>query len=153
MSLRSRKWKGEVWDAEGKVVAEAEGKIKIPDLSEETYDDLRRAFSTTRPRQASAQGGDAHDRMQKHSARGMAFVKELKASIASGGGDAPAKSAAIQKDTTAKMALNTYVTSKAENAKTAAIKFKYSLRRRCRSSTTRCWIPIGYEEPRRATRR
>ena len=34
------KWKGELWDAEGKVQTEAEGKVKIPDLSEETYDDL-----------------------------------------------------------------------------------------------------------------
>ena len=34
------KWEGQLWDDSGKVVTEAKGHIKIPDLSEETYDDL-----------------------------------------------------------------------------------------------------------------
>ena len=34
------KWEGQLFDATGGVAAEAKGKIKVPDLSEETYDDL-----------------------------------------------------------------------------------------------------------------
>merc|ERR1719217_1817945 len=34
------KWEGQLWDENGKVATEAKGHVKIPDLSEETYDDL-----------------------------------------------------------------------------------------------------------------
>merc|ERR1719231_238471 len=34
------KWEGQLWDESGKTVAEAKGHVTIPDLSEETYDDL-----------------------------------------------------------------------------------------------------------------
>merc|ERR1719261_1562322 len=34
------KWEGQLFDDQGKTVVEATGSVKIPDLSEETYDDL-----------------------------------------------------------------------------------------------------------------
>ena len=34
------KWEGQLWDEAGKTTADAKGTIKVPDLSEETYDDL-----------------------------------------------------------------------------------------------------------------
>jgi activator of HSP90 ATPase len=123
------KWKGELWDADGKVVTEAGGMVKIPDLSEETYDDLEMTTVLDDETKAKLPLKEAMRTTGCKNIRlaCMSFVKELKASIASGEGQALAgKSAAIVKDATAKSALNTYVTSKAESSKVADIKFKYS---------------------------
>lgn len=123
------KWKGELWDADGKVVTEAGGMVKIPDLSEETYDDLEMTTVLDDETKAKLPLKEAMCTTGCKNIRlaCMSFVKELKASIASGEGQALAgKSAAIVKDATAKSALNTYVTSKAESSKVADIKFKYS---------------------------
>ena len=75
------KWEGQLWDADGKVKCEASGHVTIPDLSEETYDDLEMTVTLEeesnekRPLKESVRLKGAPLIRQAC----MAFVKELKA--------------------------------------------------------------------------
>merc|ERR1719502_678331 len=117
------KWEGQLWDAEGKVVAEGSGFIKIPDLSEETYDDLEMTVVLDDETKAKLPLKEA---MRKEGAKRireacMAFVKELKESINTG-----ADASLAAKKAPAERSNSTYVVSSKESAKTTAIKFKYA---------------------------
>merc|ERR1719478_1406939 len=77
------KWEGQLWDAEGKVIAEGAGHVKIPDLSEETYDDLEMTVVLDDEAKAKMPLKEAMRTTGAKRIREacMAFVKELKQSI------------------------------------------------------------------------
>merc|ERR1719502_2172753 len=80
------KWEGQLWDAEGKVSAEASGHVKIPDLSEETYDDLEMTVVLDDETKAKLPLKEAMRTAGAKRIREacMTFVKQLKESISSG---------------------------------------------------------------------
>merc|ERR1719310_270828 len=95
------KWEGQVWDEQGKVVAEGAGHIKIPDLSEETYDDLEMTVVCDDETKAKL---------------------PLKESIHTGAANANA----AKKAPPAERFNATYITGSKEATKTSSIKLKYS---------------------------
>ena len=120
-------WKGEVWDDSGAVVAEASGHVKIPDLSEETFDDLE--MTTVLDDEAKAKM-PLKEAMRTSGSKKIreaciTFVKQLKESIATGGAAELAKKSAAITPKEARVN-NTYVVSSAESTKVSDIKFKYS---------------------------
>lgn len=118
------KWEGQIWDAEGKLKAEAAGHIKIPDLSEETYDDLEMTIVLDDETKDKIPLKDA---MRTTGAKRIReacilFVKQLKESISTG-----TDTANVNKKPPPSARVNsTYVTSSAEASRTADLNFKYS---------------------------
>lgn len=117
------KWEGQLWDADGKVVTEAKGKIKIPDLSEETWDDLEMTVtcddetSAMKPlKEAMRLAGCKRVREEC-----MKFVKELRESVSAGRDTAMAK-----RPPPSQRVNSTYVTSGAESKATGVVTVKYS---------------------------
>jgi len=117
------KWSGELYDEEGKVATEAKGKIKIPDLSEETYDDLEMTVTcddetgAMRPlKEAMRTAGCKKIREQC-----LAWRKDLQDSVSAG---RDTKMAA--KKPAAERANSTYITSAAESKSTKALTIKYN---------------------------
>ena len=118
------KWEGQLWDESGSVIAEAKGKIKIPDLSEETYDDLEMTVTcddesnAMRPLKEAMRTKGCKSVRERY----ICWVKELRESVAAG----------TEKGLTAKQAPvearvnSTYVVSGTESSKTKNIKIKYS---------------------------
>jgi len=115
-------WKGELWDDAGKVAAEASGHIKIPDLSEETFDDLEMTVvcddETTAKRPLKEAMRTTGCKRVREAC--MSFVKQLKESISSGASTQNAKKPPTERFN------STYITSSDESGKTSTIKFKYS---------------------------
>lgn len=118
------KWEGQLWDDTGKVVTEAKGKIKIPDLSEETYDDLEMTVdceeetAAKRPlKEAMRTAGCKRVREQC-----MSFVKTLRESVNSGAD----KGLVAKKPPVDQRVNSTYVVSGNESKKTKQLKIKYS---------------------------
>lgn len=115
------KWEGQLFDATGGVAAEAKGKIKVPDLSEETYDDLEMTVicddetNEKRPLKevVRLKGGEA---VRKAC---IAFVKELKDDVMKGV-QAPQPKAAPRERFNAG-----YVSAASESSKTSKIKVTY----------------------------
>jgi len=115
------KWEGQLWDAEGKTKCEAKGKVKIPDLSEETYDDLEMTVTL------EEESNDKRALKEAVRVKGgplirqacIAFVKELKENVG------------LDKEMTAKRqppterVNNTYVVSSTEQKKTSQLKINY----------------------------
>jgi len=114
------KWEGQLLDAEGGTKLEAKGKVKIPDLSEETYDDLEMTVTVEDETDAKRplkemvrkQGGTA---IRKAC---MQFVKELKDNVGMGK-EMPVKKAPSERVN------NTYVVSSTEQKKTSDLKITY----------------------------
>ena len=105
------------------MVCEGSGHVKIPDLSEETYDDLEMTVMCDEETKAK---GPLKEAMRTAGAKRirevcMGFVKELKESISSG---ASAQNAA--KKAPAERFNAGYVTAAAENGKTSSLSIKYS---------------------------
>jgi len=115
-------WAGELWDAEGKVVAEAKGKIKIPDLSEETWDDLEMTVTCDDETSAMKPLKEAMRIAGCKRVREvcMAWVKELRESVSAGRDTAMAKKPAAERVN------STYVTSQAESKATKKLTVKYA---------------------------
>merc|ERR1719502_748710 len=116
---------GQLWDAEGKVVADGSGHVKIPDLSEETYDDLEMTIVLDDEKKNKMPLKEA---MRTTGAKRIReaciqFVKELKDSINTG---AAATNAAKAKAAPAARSNNTYVTSAAESSKMGTVKITYA---------------------------
>jgi len=117
------KWEGQLWDDSGKVVTEAKGHIKIPDLSEETYDDLEMTVicddetAAMKPLK-EAMRTTGCKRVREAS---MRFVKQLKDSINTGADKEHAKKAAP-----AQRSNNQYVVSSQEGGALSSIKIKYN---------------------------
>merc|ERR1719502_755513 len=116
---------GQLWDAEGKVVADGSGHVKIPDLSEETYDDLEMTVVLDDEKKNKMPLKEA---MRTTGAKRIreaciAFVKELKDSINTGAASA---NAAKSKPAPSSRSNSTYVTSAAESSKTSTIKINYT---------------------------
>lgn len=115
------KWEGQLFDAEGKTKVEAKGKVKIPDLSEETYDDLEMTVSLEEE--------SSEKRALKEAVRlkgaplirqaCMAFVKELKENVGM------SKEMTAKRPPPTERANNTYVVSSAEQTKTSEVKINY----------------------------
>lgn len=103
------------------MVAEGSGFVKIPDLSEETYDDLEMTVVCDEETKAKLPLKEA---MRKTGAKKireacLSFVKQLKESISSGA------DAALAKAQPKERANSSYVVSSKESTKTGAVKFKY----------------------------
>jgi len=118
------KWEGQLWDADGKVAAEASGHVKIPDLSEETYDDLEMSVVLDDESKAKLPLKEA---MRVAGAKRIReacilFVKQLKESISSGAD----KAMVNKKPAPADRSNSAYVTSAKEKTKTADLNFKYA---------------------------
>jgi len=118
------KWEGQLWDEAGKVVTEAKGKIKIPDLSEETFDDLEMTvtledeMNVNRPlKEAMRTTGCKRVREAC-----MTFVEKLRESVNSG----TDKGLVPKKPPIEKRVNNTYVVAGSESSKTKELKIKYS---------------------------
>jgi len=116
-------WEGQLWDENGKVCAEAKGHIKIPDLSEETYDDLEMTIVCDEETKAKLPLKEA---MRKAGAKKIreacvAFVKQLKESVYSG-----ADAALVNKKKPTDRVNSSYVVSSKESGKTGDVKLKYS---------------------------
>jgi activator of HSP90 ATPase len=114
-------WEGQLFDAEGKSKVDAKGKVKIPDLSEETYDDLEMTVTLEEESDAKRALKEAVRLKGAPLIRNacMAFVKELKASVGEG------KEMTAKRPPAAERANNTYVTSSAEKSKTSQVKISY----------------------------
>uniref|UniRef100_A0A7S2NE20 Activator of Hsp90 ATPase AHSA1-like N-terminal domain-containing protein n=1 Tax=Haptolina brevifila TaxID=156173 RepID=A0A7S2NE20_9EUKA len=117
------KWEGQLWDDAGKVVAEAKGKIKIPDLSEETFDDLEMTVDCEDETKAKMPLKEAMRTVGCKRVREacMSFVKTLRESVNSGAD----KGLAAKKPATERVN-STYVTAASESTKTKQLKIKYS---------------------------
>ena len=117
-------WEGQLFDAEGKVTTEAKGKIKIPDLSEETYDDLEMTVACDDETDAMRPLKEAMRKVGCKRVREacMEWVKTLRESVLSGAD----KGLAAKKPPVEKRVNNTYVTVEAETKKTSVIKIKYT---------------------------
>jgi activator of HSP90 ATPase len=108
---------------QGKVCAEAKGHIKIPDLSEETYDDLEMTIVCDEETKAKLPLKEA---MRKAGAKKIreacvAFVKQLKESVYSG-----ADAALVNKKKPTDRVNSSYVVSSKESGKTGDVQLKYS---------------------------
>lgn len=118
------KWEGQLWDADGAVITEAKGKIKIPDLSEETFDDLEMTVTCDdeknemRPLKESMRTLGCK-RVREEC---MKWVKTLRESVASGSD----KGLAAKKPPVEARVNSTYVVSGTESSKTQELKIKYS---------------------------
>ena len=118
------KWKGELWDADGKMLTEASGKVKIPDLSEETYDDLE--MSVTCDDEADAAKRPLKEAMRTAGAKRIreqciAFVAKLKENINAGHEGTMSK-----RPPPSERVNNQYVTASSESGKTSTVSLKYS---------------------------
>jgi len=91
------KWEGQLFGSDGATLADATGKVKIPDLSEETYDDLE---MTVECEEETSAKRPLKEHVRKQGAKliseaCMSFVKELKAAVdAERAGDGPPLKAA-----------------------------------------------------------
>jgi len=116
-------WEGQLFDAEGKTKVDAKGKVKIPDLSEETYDDLEMTVTVEEESDAKRALKEAVRVKGAPLIRNacLVFVKELKASINEGkeGAMAQIKSKAQERFN------SQYVTSAAEKTSTGSLKISY----------------------------
>jgi len=119
------KWEGQLWDDAGKVVAEAKGKIKIPDLSEETFDDLEMTVDCEDMTNAKAPLKEAMRTTGCKRVREacMTFVKTLWESVNSG---ADKGLVAKKKPPVDQRVNSTYVVSGNDSTKTKQLKIKYS---------------------------
>ena len=117
------KWEGELYDDQGKVKASAKGRVKIPDLSEETYDDLEMTVAVEEETDAKRPLKEAMRKAGSAKVREacMAFVKELKETVNSGQDALKVKVAAPPTE----RANASYVVTAAEKSKLASIKIKY----------------------------
>jgi activator of HSP90 ATPase len=117
------KWEGELYDDQGKVKASAKGRVKIPDLSEETYDDLEMTVAVEEETDAKRPLKEAMRKAGSAKVREacMAFVKELKETVNSGQDALKVKVAAPPTE----RANASYVVAAAEKSKLASIKIKY----------------------------
>jgi activator of HSP90 ATPase len=118
------KWAGELWDENGKVVAEAKGKIKIPDLSEETWDDLEMTVTCD---DETAKMKPLKEAMRTTGCKRvreacMAFRNTLQESVSSGAD----KGLATKKPPVEARVNNTYVVAGDAKSKVGTIKLKYS---------------------------
>mmetsp|Transcript_30887 Transcript_30887/g.80662 ORF Transcript_30887/g.80662 Transcript_30887/m.80662 type:complete len:271 (+) Transcript_30887:343-1155(+) len=109
---------------QGELKTEAKGKIKIPDLSEETYDDLE--MTTTCEEESSAKA-PLKEAMRKEGCKKvreecMKFVQTLRESVNSG----LDKGMVAKKPPVEQRVNSTYVVSKGESQKTKELKIKYS---------------------------
>lgn len=115
-------WKGELWDENGKAMTEAKGKIKIPDLSEETYDDLE--MSVTCDEESNAKR-TLKEHMRKAGAVKIreacqAWRKELYDNVNAGG------TATMKAKAPAAERFNSqYVTTSVAPKKTSLVKVEY----------------------------
>ena len=105
-------------------MTEGAGHIKIPDLSEETYDDLEMTVVVD---EEKAEKRPLKEAMRTTGAKRIReacikFVKELKESINSGEASANVNS----RKAPAERFNSSYVTSSAESAKTSSLKIKYA---------------------------
>jgi len=117
-------WKGEVWGDDGKAAVEASGKIKIPDLSEETYDDdMEMTVLCDDETGAKRPLKEAVRTIGVPKVRGACqrFVKELKESVGKGA----EASMASAKPPAEKRANAQYVVSAEENKKTGKVVVNY----------------------------
>ena len=116
------KWEGELYDDQGKVKASAKGRVKIPDLSEETYDDLEMTVAVEEETDAKRPLKEAMRKAGSAKVREacMAFVKELKETVNSGQDALKVKVAPPTERANA-----SYVVAAAEKSKLASIKIKY----------------------------
>jgi len=117
------KWEGQLFDETGKMVTEAKGKIKIPDLSEETYDDLEMTVTcddetgAKKPlKEAMRITGAKRIREQCN-----VWVAELKANVNAG---KQGQEKMVTKKPTERFNAS-YVTSATESKKTGSIKINY----------------------------
>ena len=115
------KWEGQVWDGDGKVLCDGAGHVKIPDLSEETYDDLEMTIVLDDETKDKLVLKEA---MRKEGAKKirevcMAFVKELKESISSGASAANSKKPPTERFNAG------YVSGSVESSKTSSLNIKY----------------------------
>ncbi|EOD16373.1 hypothetical protein EMIHUDRAFT_436574 [Emiliania huxleyi CCMP1516] len=116
------RWEGQLFDASGGTAVEAKGRIKVPDLSEETYDDLEMTVLCDEETDAKRplkelvrkEGGKAVR------AACLAFVKELKETVMKGHEPPPQKAPPRERFNAG------YVAASAETAKTGAVKVVYS---------------------------
>ena len=117
------KWEGQPWAEDGKVETEAKGHIIIPDLSEETYDDLEMTVVLEDESKAKMPLKEAMRTTGAKRIREacLVFVKELKESINLGTDAQHAKKKAPQERFNA-----SYVVAGGEKAKTSQLKIKYS---------------------------
>ena len=117
------KWEGQLWDEQGKVVAEAAGHISIPDLSEETFDDLEMTVVLDDESKAKQPLKEAMRKTgcKKIREQCIAFVKELKESINSGASSQNAKKSAPTERFN-----STYVSGSKEKTKTSSLTIKYN---------------------------
>lgn len=110
--------------AQGKVATEAKGKIKIPDLSEETWDDLELTVTcddetnAMKPLKEAMRTAGA----KKVREQCMTWVKELRANVSAGKDG----SMAAKKAPPSERVNSTYVTSATESKSTKALTVKYS---------------------------
>jgi len=118
------KWEGQLWDEDGKVKAEGSGHVKIPDLSEETYDDLEMTIVLDDEKKDKMPLKEAMRTAGAKKIREacLVFVKQLKESISSG------KDAGMVNKPKPAPSLRSnsgYVLSATESSKTADVKIKY----------------------------
>jgi len=116
------RWEGQLFDASGGTAVEGKGRIKVPDLSEETHDDLEMTVLCEEETDAKRplkelvrkEGGKAVR------AACLAFVKELKETVMKGHEPPPQKAPPRERFNAG------YVAASAETAKTGAVKVVYS---------------------------
>jgi len=116
------KWEGQLWDENGKVKTEAAGHIKIPDLSEETFDDLEMTVVLDDEKKDKMPLKEAMRTTGVKRIREacISFVKQLKESVSSGA------DAQLKNKKPVDRSNSTYVVSSKENTKMADISFKYA---------------------------
>merc|ERR1719502_830161 len=110
------KWEGQLWDENGKVKAEAAGHVKIPDLSEETYDDLEMNVVLDDEKKNKLPLKEAMRTVGAKRIREacITFVKQLKETISSG-----QDKALVNKPKPVDRSNSSYVVSSTEKTKTA----------------------------------
>lgn len=117
------KWEGQLWDEAGKVKVDAKGKIKIPDLSEETYDDLEMTVACD---DESAAKRPLKEAMRLKGAKRIReacalWVAEVKKNVYNGD-----EAAMVSKrPPPSERVNNQYVVSGSESKKTSQIKISY----------------------------
>jgi len=116
-------WEGQLWGDDGKVQLEAKGKIKVPDLSEETFDDLEMTVVCDEETDAKRAIKEVIrvKGVAKVREACLAFVKELKATVNDG------KETVVAGKPKASARANTqYVVGSADKKKTSQVKVSYS---------------------------
>mmetsp|Transcript_43202 Transcript_43202/g.71843 ORF Transcript_43202/g.71843 Transcript_43202/m.71843 type:complete len:337 (-) Transcript_43202:292-1302(-) len=119
-------WEGQLWDDDGNTLVEAKGKIKVPDLSEETYDDDMEMTVTCD--EESEKKRPLKEMVRTEGAKKVrevcqAFVKELKEQVYKGAEQTLA--ATKPKSSTQERANSQYVVSGSETKKTTKLTIKY----------------------------